>query len=119
MIDQGAEVILGVKRDASFGPVVMFGLGGIFVEVFKDITFRVAPLSVREADAMVRSVRSWPILDGARGAVKRDAASIADCIRRLGQLAYDCPQIREMDINPLIVQPEGKGSFVADVRIML
>jgi len=119
MIDNGAEVILGVKRDPSFGPVVMFGLGGIFVEIFKDITFRVAPLSIQETEEMVRSVRSWPILAGARGGIKRDAAAIVDCVRRLGQLAFDCPRIRELDINPLIVQPEGKGASVADVRIML
>jgi acetyl coenzyme A synthetase (ADP forming)-like protein len=119
MIQSGEEVILGVKRDASFGPVIMFGLGGVYVEVFKDVSFRIAPIDEIIADSMIKQIRSFKILDGIRGAVRRDITAIRECLMRLSQLAIDCPQINELDINPLIVLDEGKGCYVADARIML
>ncbi|MEA3500383.1 MAG: acetate--CoA ligase family protein [Candidatus Marinimicrobia bacterium] len=119
MVEEGQEVILGLKKDNSFGSVIMFGLGGIFVEIFKDVDFKVAPISENEVDDMIQSIRSYPILKGARGSGKRDVKSLKETIMRLSQLAIDCPQIKELDINPLIVRNEGKGCFVADTKIML
>lgn len=118
-IPKGEEVILGVKRDPSFGPVIMFGLGGIFVEIFKDISFRVAPVTREEILEMIKQVKAYKILTGARGRSHKDVESIVDAILKLSQLALDHPQISELDINPLIVQEEGKGCFAADVKIIL
>jgi len=119
MILSGEEVILGIKRDPSFGPIIMFGLGGLYVEIFKDVSFRVAPIDEIIADSMIRQIKSYKILDGIRGKAPRDIAAIRECLMRLSQLALDCPQIKELDINPLIVLEEFKGSFVADARILL
>jgi len=119
MIPAGEEVILGVKDDISFGKVVMFGLGGIFVEIFKDISFKIAPVNKSDAFAMINETKASAILSGARGRAVRDIESLQNCIQRLSQLAMDCPQIKELDINPLIVLEEGNGSFVADAKIML
>ena len=119
MIPPGEEIILGIKRDPSFGPVIMFGLGGIYVEVFKDVSFRVAPIDEAIADSMIKQIKSFKILNGIRGGVPRDIAAIKKCIMRLSQLALECPQIKELDINPLIVHEETKGCHIADSRIML
>lgn len=119
MILSGEEVILGVKRDPSFGPVIMFGLGGIYVEVFKDVSFRIAPIDEAIAESMIKQIKSFKILNGIRGRVPRDITSIKDCLMRLSQLALECPQIKELDINPLIVLDENKGSQVVDARILL
>ncbi len=118
-IPEGEEVFIGMKRDSSFGPVILFGLGGIFVEVFKDISFRVAPLARQEALEMIRQARAYKILAGARGRRPKDVDSIADAILRLSQLAVDYPGIREMEINPLIVLDKGEGCFAADVKVFL
>ncbi|MHC1738351.1 MAG: acetate--CoA ligase family protein [Ignavibacteriaceae bacterium] len=119
MIPPGEEVILGLKRNDSFGPVVMFGLGGIFVEIFKDVSFRIAPLDNKSAEKLISETKASAILSGARHRTPRDVRSLKECILRLSQLAVDCPQINELDINPLIVLDEGNGSFVADTKIML
>jgi len=119
MIPPGEEVILGVKRDNTFGAVVMFGLGGIFVEIYKDVNFRIAPLDNKSVDKLITETKASEILSGARGRIPRDMKSLKECIFRLSQLAIDCPQIKELDINPLIVLEDGKGSFVADTKIML
>lgn len=119
MIPPGEEVILGMKRDRTFGPVIMFGLGGLFVEIYKDVSFRVAPLDVKSVERLISETKASHILSGARGLKPRDIIAIRNCIIRLSQLAVDCPEIKELDINPLIVLEEGKGSFVADTKIML
>jgi acetyltransferase len=119
MLKGGEEVILGLKRDPSFGPVAMFGLGGSFVEVFKDVSFRVCPLNTTSISRMVKEIKAYPILSGARGRKRRDVAAIEQCIQRLSQMAVECPEIQELDINPLIVMNEGEGCFLADARIML
>lgn len=118
MLKNGEEVILGLKKDNSFGPVIMFGLGGVFVEVFKDVSFMVAPVSKNNARVMVNSIKSIPLLRGARGRSKKDIESIITCIQRLSKLAIDFPEIQELDINPLIVLDEGKGCFVGDAKII-
>jgi succinyl-CoA synthetase beta subunit len=119
MIPQGEEVILGIKRDPSFNAVIMFGLGGIYVELFKDVTFRAAPVDKLSALSMIKEIIAYPILAGFRGNKVRDIESIVRCIQRISQLAIDFPQIKELDINPLITLEESKGSFVADARIIL
>ena len=119
MIPQGKEVILGITRDMQFGPMIMFGLGGIYVEVLKDVAFRIAPLSVEEADAMIRDVRSFPLLRGVRGEAPADIEGIQDALLRLSQVAIDFPEIIEADINPLLVCPEGQGTVAVDARITI
>ncbi len=119
MIHGSEEIILGIKRDPSFGPVLMFGLGGIFVEVFKDVSFGVAPLSREEALYMIEQTRAFQILKGIRGRPARDIESIVDALQRLGQLALDFPEIEELDINPLFVLDKGKGSVIGDARMIL
>ncbi len=119
MIPKGQEVILGIKRDPSFGPVVMFGLGGIFVEIFKDVSFRVLPVGKNDALSMLEEIKSSPLLHGARGTKPSDIESLQETIIRLGQMAMECPQIRELDINPLIVLSDHDGCYVADAKIML
>jgi len=119
MITAGEEVILGIKRDPSFGPVIMFGLGGLYVEVFKDVSFRIAPIDDAISDSMIKQTKSYKILKGIRGKAPRDITAIKECLIRLSQLALECPQIKELDINPLIVLEETKGCYVADARINL
>ena len=119
MITGSEEVILGIKRDLSFGPVLMFGLGGIYVEIFRDISFGVAPLSYEEARKMIEKTRAYKILKGSRGRSPRDIDMIVDSLIRLGQLAIDYPQIQELDINPLFVLDEGQGSVIGDARMLL
>ena len=119
MIPAGKEVILGINRDPVFGHMLMFGLGGIYVEAFKDVTFRIVPIREAAAGKMVRELRTSALLEGLRGEEPSDIAAIEDTLRRLSQLANDFPQIAELDINPLIVHPAGQGCHVADIRIHL
>jgi succinyl-CoA synthetase beta subunit len=118
-VQKGEEVILGVKRDPSFGAVIMFGLGGTFVELYRDVSFRVAPLNGQISMEMIQEIKAYGLLDGARGRPPKDKGALIEAIQRLSQLAVDCPQIRELDINPLIVLDEGQGCFVADAKIMI
>jgi acetyl coenzyme A synthetase (ADP forming)-like protein len=119
MAKSGAEVILGAVRDPAFGPICMFGLGGTFVEAMKDVTFRLAPMWEVSAEIMIRSIKAYNLLKGVRGTPPADIDSIKDCLLRLSQLLSDHPEIAELDINPLIVYPEGQGCVVADSRILL
>ncbi len=119
MVTQGKEVILGMSRDAQFGPMLMFGLGGIYVEVLKDVTFRIAPLTERDAREMITKIRSYKMLTGVRGEKPVDIDALVDAILRLSQLVTDFPEIEEMDINPLKVQPENGGAIAIDSRITL
>ena len=116
---EGTEVILGATRDSKFGPLLMFGLGGIFVEVMKDVVFRIHPLSDRDAHDMIRSVKSFPLLDGARGRPKADLAALETVILRLDALMAACPDIAELDINPLFAGPAGAATAAADARVSL
>jgi acetyltransferase len=116
---KGRECLVGVSRDPQFGPLLGFGLGGIYVEVLKDVVFRLAPLSRQEAEAQVRAIRSFPILAGARGQAPADISSVIDTVLRMSQLVTDYPNIVEMDLNPLVVYDQGQGSIVLDARIIL
>ena len=119
MVDPGLEVIIGVNRDPQFGPMLMFGLGGIFVEVLKDITFHLAPITQDEAVQMLESTRSYGILKGKRGQKGVDIIGIANGLQRISQLTTDFPQIIEIDINPFIVGEMGTDPVVADGRMTL
>jgi acetate---CoA ligase (ADP-forming) len=119
MIPSGYELILGAKRDPAFGPTLMFGLGGIYVELLNDVTFGLAPLDMATASRMIRQVKAFKLLQGARGKPPADVQSIVEFLVRLGQLAADFDRIAELDINPLIAGAAPSGNLVADVRIRL
>lgn len=119
MVKAAKETILGASQDPTFGPVIMFGLGGIYVEVLKDVVFRVAPIDDREAMCMIKSIKTIKLLKGVRGEKPSDLRAIADSLQRLSQLVVDFPEIKEFDINPLLVLEEGKGARVVDARIIL
>jgi acetyltransferase len=120
MIAGGRETILGMTRDAQFGPVLMFGLGGIFVEVMKDVTVRIHPLTDVDARAMIERIKGFPLLAGARGENPVDLAFLEESLLRLSQLVGDLEEeLAELDVNPLIVAGDRKGSFVVDARIAL
>lgn len=119
MVRGGKETILGMKRDPQFGGLLMFGLGGIYVEVFRDVTFRIAPIRELSAKHMIEGIKGIKLLRGFRGEPPSDIDAIATSLRRLSQLVIDFPEIGEMDINPLIVLPSGSGARVVDARILL
>ena len=119
MAPAGKEVILGVSKDPVFGHAVMFGLGGLFVEVYKDVAFRLPPMGRNVARRMVKSIRGYPILKGVRGQGPSDVEAIEKNIVSLRALVDDHPVIGELDINPLFVHPEGEGTTVADIIIRL
>ncbi|MBE0476242.1 MAG: acetate--CoA ligase family protein [Coriobacteriia bacterium] len=117
MTPPGREVIIGVNRDPQFGPLLMFGLGGIYVEVLRDVTFRLCPVSIRDAHRMISEIRAFGLLRGARGEPPADLDAIAEAIVRVSALVMDFPEIVELDINPLMALPKGSGAVAADVRI--
>jgi len=119
MVPQGREVLVGMSRDDQFGPLVAFGLGGIYVEALKDVAFRVAPFSRHEAEQMIREIRSYPLLKGVRGEEPADHEAMVDALLRIGQLVTDFPEILELDINPLMVYEEGDGAIAIDMRLVL
>ena len=119
MVKSAKETILGASQDPTFGPVIMFGLGGIYVEVLKDVVFRVALIHEQEAINMVESIKTIKLLKGVRGEKPSDLKAIADSLQRLSQLVVDFQEIKEFDINPLLVLEEGKGARVVDARIIL
>lgn len=119
MVTGAKEIIIGMNRDPQFGPMIMFGLGGIYVEVLKDVTFRIAPLSEQEAREMVSEIRSYHLLQGVRGERPADIDAIVDCILRISQLVTDFPEIVELDINPLLVREAGAGAVAVDMRLVL
>ena len=119
MVKSAKETILGASQDPTFGPVIMFGLGGIYVEVLKDVVFRIVPIDEQEAINMVESIKTIKLLKGVRGEKSSDLKAISDSLQRLSQLVIDFPEIKEFDINPLLVLEEGKGARVVDARIIL
>jgi len=119
MMPEGMEVIVGMRRDPSFGPLMMFGLGGVMVELFKDVGFGVAPLSPDQARDMINATKAGRLLQGYRGRSVYDIPAVVEVIGRLSQLALDHPNISEVEINPLLVYPEGQGALVLDARMIL
>jgi acetate---CoA ligase (ADP-forming) len=120
MAPWGTEVILGSVNDPTFGPTVMFGLGGIFVEILRDVTFRVAPVSPDQASKMLSDINGAPILEGARGEAPKDRKALAELLSRYSQMVCDlADEIQETDANPVIVYDEGEGGIIVDARIIL
>ncbi len=119
MAPKGLEVIIGMRRDPTFGPLMMFGLGGVYVELFKDVGFGIAPLSPEQALMMVESTKAGQLLNGYRGGPVYDTQAVIDAIGRLSQLALTHPIVSEVEINPLLVLPEGNGALVLDARMIL
>lgn len=117
MVLPGQECIIGMIRDRQFGPVIMFGLGGIFVEVLKDVAFRVAPLAQEDIDDMVKEIKGYPVLEGIRGESCKDIEALKSTLAKLSQIAIDNPEIREVDLNPVIVHE--KGASIVDSRIII
>lgn len=117
MVPSGAEVIIGMSTDPVFGPLMMFGLGGTYVELLKDVSFRLHPLTDRDVDEMIRDIRSYKLLEGYRNEPAADIDAIKEVLLRLNQMISDFPEICEMDINPLKVMPPGKGCMAVDIRM--
>ncbi|MCA1831588.1 MAG: acetate--CoA ligase family protein [Actinomycetota bacterium] len=119
MVDDGEEVIVGVKNDPQFGPVIVFGLGGVFVEVMRDVSRRVVPLTRGEAEAMIREVRGFPLLDGARGRPKADIDALADLLMNVSHMATALGnRLQELDLNPVRVLPAGHGVIALDALLI-
>ena len=112
-----AEIIVGALKDPQFGQTLMFGLGGVFVEILKDVTFRIAPIDEQEAHEMIREIRAYPILEGYRGQPPADVNAIARILVNASRLVMDHPEIKEMDLNPIIVYE--RGAKTVDARIIL
>ena len=119
MVNGGKELIIGSKLEPGFGPVIMLGMGGIYVEILKDVTFRLAPVTELEANDMISSIKTQKLLTGVRGEKPSDLKNLSECIQRLSQLVTDFKEIKELDMNPVLVMEEGKGCKILDVRIGL
>src|SRR4030043_547195 len=117
MIPQGTEIIIGMMKDPHFGPVIMFGLGGIFVEILKDISFRVLPIEERDAREMITEIKGYQILKGVRGEGPKDIKAIKNLLLKISQLALENPEISEIDLNPVFIFE--KGLQVIDARMVL
>jgi acetyl-CoA synthetase (ADP-forming) len=117
MAPAGLEVIVGAIKDPQFGHTIMFGLGGIFVEILKDVTFRITPLTMEDAMEMIREIKGYPLLKGYRGQPPADENAIIDTIMKTSKLLIDLPQISQLDLNPIFVYE--KGAKIVDARIIL
>jgi acetate---CoA ligase (ADP-forming) len=118
-VQGGKEVLIGVQRDPGFGPIVVFGLGGIYVEILGDVTFRLAPIRPLSALHMIQSVKAFPLLQGVRGEPPSDLVALQEAIERVSQLAVELPEVAELDLNPLIVRAAGSGVVAVDARVVL
>lgn len=119
MAPKGREFILGMNRDPQFGPLIMFGLGGIMVELLKDVAFRVAPVRELSARTMITEIKGYKLITGFRGEPPADEEKIVECLERLSQLSMDFPEIQEVDINPFLVYERGKGAYAVDARVLI
>jgi acyl-CoA synthetase (NDP forming) len=117
MARPGVEVIMGMTMDPQFGPVLMFGLGGVFVEVLKDVAFRIVPLEPRDARQMIRDIKGFPVLEGFRGQEPADLAALEDMLMRLSAFVEEHPEIQELDLNPIFAYKD--GALAVDARIVL
>ncbi len=118
MAKPGIEMIVGAIRDELFGPIVMVGFGGVTTELFKDVAYRVAPLSEAEAEAMLRELKSAPLLSGYRGTPPADIPALATLIAKISQIAAAAADIGEIELNPVIVHPQGQGVTIADALVV-
>jgi acetate---CoA ligase (ADP-forming) len=117
MLSGGVELMVGITQDPSFGPLIAFGLGGIHVEILKDVCFRVTPITDLDAKEMIRGIRGYPLLQGYRGHAPADLAAIEDLLLRVARLVEEVPQIVELDLNPVIALAPGQGCWIVDARI--
>jgi acyl-CoA synthetase (NDP forming) len=117
MVSGGVEVLIGVVQEPIFGPLVVFGLGGVATDVLGDHTARLAPLTSTDADQMIRELRAAPLLFGHRGAAPADVSALADTLLRVSRLADDLPEVAELDLNPIMARPDGARAVDARVRI--
>jgi 4-hydroxybutyryl-CoA synthetase (ADP-forming) len=117
MVKGGKEMIIGSKLEPGFGPVIMLGMGGIYVEILKDVTFRLAPLTDQESNDMISSIKTKKLLEGVRGEKPSDIEKLSECIQRLSQLVTDFREIKELDMNPVLVMEKDQGCKILDVRI--
>jgi acyl-CoA synthetase (NDP forming) len=117
MAKPGVEVIMGMSKDAQFGPVLMFGLGGVFVEVLKDVAFRIVPLVRRDASQMIREIKGYPVLEGYRGQEPANITALEDLLLKLSAFVDKTPQIKEMDLNPIFAYKD--GAVAVDARVIL
>ncbi|MCC6958585.1 MAG: acetate--CoA ligase family protein [Dehalococcoidia bacterium] len=117
MAPQGTEVIVGMTTDPQFGPVLMFGLGGIMVEVLKDVSFRLVPLAEKDADQMIGEIKGRPVLEGVRGQPASDIKALKDTILKVSAFVEKHPEVRELDLNPVFAYPD--GAMAVDARIVI
>jgi acyl-CoA synthetase (NDP forming) len=117
MAQSGTEVIIGMSKDVSFGPVLMFGLGGVMVEILQDVAFRIVPVSERDAEEMIRDIKGFPLLDGYRGAAPADLTALRNILRTLSDFVEATPAVKEIDLNPVYAYPD--GALAVDARIIL
>ena len=117
MAPAGTEVIIGMSKDPQFGPVMMFGLGGVFVEVLKDVTFRIVPLEPRDAREMVREIKGFAVLEGVRGQPAADLGALENLILRVSEFIEAHPEVEELDLNPVLAYPD--GALAVDARIVV
>jgi acyl-CoA synthetase (NDP forming) len=117
MAKQGAEVIIGMSKDAQFGPVLMFGLGGVLVEILKDVSFRIVPLQPRDASEMIRDIKGFPLLQGYRGSDPIDVATLESMLLKVSAFAENTPAVKELDLNPVFAYKD--GAVAVDARVVL
>lgn len=117
MAPNGTEIIVGSTTDPTFGPTIMFGLGGIFVEILKDVSFRVAPIDAEDAREMIKEINAYKILEGARGTPPSDQETLADILVKTSEMLMECPEIKELDMNPILAYPD--GARIVDARIIM
>ena len=117
MARPGVEVIIGMSKDAQFGPVLMFGLGGILVEILKDVSFRIVPLAKRDAREMIREIKGYPLLEGYRGQEPVDVANLEELILKVSDFVEQHPEVKELDLNPIFAYSD--GAVAVDARVIL
>jgi acetate---CoA ligase (ADP-forming) len=116
-VSGGVELMVGVTQDPLFGPLIAFGLGGIHVEILRDVCFRITPLTDRDASEMIRSIRGFRLLEGYRGHPPADLDAIEEVLLRVSRLVEETPEITELDLNPVFALPPGQGCLIVDARI--
>jgi acyl-CoA synthetase (NDP forming) len=117
MARSGTEVIIGTSKDPQFGPIIMFGLGGIFVEVLKDVSFKIIPVNKRDAQKMIQEIKGYPLLQGYRGKEPADIPALVDLILKISKFVDENPKIKELELNPILAYSE--GAIAVDARIIL